>query len=222
MILTHPYTYKDLSRVDGAHGRCYNVGTDRPLPSVTTILSSTEDKSFLVEWRQRVGDAEADRVVEAATRIGNGLHDNLEQYILTNKEPTGNYLTKTLTNLVIKNGLSKVDEVWGTEVPLYCTELYAGTTDLVGVHEGTPAIMDFKNSSKDKKKEYIESYFLQLAAYAEAHNSMFGTAIKKGVIMMACHSGNYAEFIIEGDEFAHYVELWYNRVFAFYDSTYHK
>lgn len=216
--LTSPYAYTELERTMLEHGRHYIInGESKPLPSVTTILSNTEDKLFLEEWKQRVGKEEADRVVEAATRIGNGLHDNLENYMLKGQEPTGNYLTKVLTNMVIKKGLCKVSEIWGCEIPLYNPGLYAGTTDLISVFNGVPSVVDFKNSSKDKKKEYIESYFLQIVAYALAHNEMHGTNIKQGVVMIACHSGKYMEYVISGLEFDRYAILWAQRVEMFYN-----
>ncbi len=216
MILQHKFDYKPLSRVDHPSGRKYIVGEGRPLPSVTTILSKTKDTTFLKEWAARVGEAEANRIKTEASNLGNGMHKNLEKYIL-GEEMGGQFMTVTLANVIIKHGLPKVDEVWGTEVAVYSTELYAGTTDLVGLHEGVPAIMDFKNSLKDKKKEWIEDYFMQLAAYALAHNEMYGTNIKKGVVMIATREGKYQEFVIEGEEFTRYEIMWANKVCAYYD-----
>ena len=216
MIITNPFEYKPLERTTGKQGRRYITGEGRPLPSVTTILSATKDMRPIYEWKARVGKVEAERVVVEATGIGNSLHKNLERYILSGDEPDGTLLEKLLTKLVIKQGLSKVDEVWGTEVALYSTELYAGTKDLVGVHEGAPAIMDFKNSLKLKKKEWISDYFMQLTAYALSHNEMYGTNIQKGVVMVACRDGVYQEFIIEGQEFIDYQTQWCNKVCEYY------
>lgn len=216
MIINKKYDYKPLERVDSPTGRKYIVGQSRPLPSVTTILSKTKDMTFLNEWKARVGQQEATRIVTEASSIGNGMHNLLEKYIL-GQEMKGQVMAVTLANLIIKKGLCKVNEVWGTEVGLYSNDLYAGTTDLVGVHEGIPSIMDFKNSLKTKKKEWIEDYFMQLAAYALAHNEMFGTDINRGVIMMATREGKYQEFIIEGDEFKHYETMWANKVCTYYD-----
>lgn len=216
MILQHKFDYKPLSRVDHPSGRKYIVGEGQPLPSVTTILGKTKDLTFLKEWRENVGEKEATRIVTEAGTLGNGMHKLLEKYIL-GEEMKGQFMAVTLANLIIKKGLCKVDEVWGTEVALYSTELYAGTTDLVGLHEGVPAIMDFKNSLKEKKKEWIEDYFMQLAAYALSHNEMYGTNIRKGVVMMATRDGKYLEFVIEGDEFTHYETMWANKVCAYYE-----
>lgn len=217
MKLNKLYEYPSLVQITQSDGnRTYDPGHGRPLPSVTTILSNTGDKSFLAEWRQSVGEEEADRIVKEAVQIGNQLHDNLEQYILTGRNPEGRMLERILTDLVIRRGLSKVDEVWGTETQLYLPDLYAGTSDLVGVWKGKPAIMDFKNSRKWKRREWIEDYFLQLTAYALAHNALFGTNIRTGVIMMAVRDGRYLEFTIEDEEFDLYAKKWAERVELYY------
>ena len=216
MIINKIYDYKPLQRVDSPNGRKYIVGESRPLPSVTTILSATKDLRHINEWKQRVGEAEAQKIVTEASNLGNGMHKNLENYILG--EPiSGSFMAQTLAKVIIKNGLSKVDEVWGTEVSLYSTDLYAGTTDLVGIHDGKPSIMDFKNSLKEKKKEWIEDYFMQLSAYSLAHNEMYGTDINRGVVMIATRDAKYQEFVIEGDEFTHWQTKWAEKVYAYYD-----
>jgi genome maintenance exonuclease 1 len=215
-MLQQKFDYKPLSRVDHPSGRKYIVGEGRPLPSVTTILSATKDMTFLKEWRAAVGEAEATRIVTESSGLGSSMHNLLEDYIL-GREMKGQFMAVTLAKLIIKKGLCKVNEVWGTEVALYSTDLYAGTTDLVGLHENVPAIMDYKNSRQEKTREMIEDYFMQLAAYALSHNEMYGTNIKKGVVMMATRAGKYLEFIIEGDEFTHYETMWANKVCSYYE-----
>lgn len=210
------FAYKPLQRTDGEGGRRYIVGEERTLPSVTTILSKTKDMTHLKEWVKRVGEVEANRIKTEASGIGNSMHKNLENYIL-GEAMSGSFLSKTLANVIVKQGLPKVDEIWGTEVGVYASGLYAGTTDLVGVHEGVPAIMDFKNSLRDKKKEWIEDYFMQLAAYAMAHNEMYETNINKGVVMIATRDAKYQEFIIEGEEFTHYSTKWAEKLCAYYE-----
>lgn len=216
MNIISKFDYRPLERIDHPSGWRYIVGEGRALPSVTTILSKTKDMTFLKEWRANVGEAEATRITTEAAGIGTSMHNNLEKYIL-GKEMAGNLISQILASVIIKEGLTKVNEIWGIEVGLYSTELYAGTTDLVGVHNGSPAIMDFKNSRAAKKKEWIEDYFMQLAAYALSHNEMYGTNIKKGVIMLATRAAKYQEFIIEGDEFTHYETMWANKVCSYYD-----
>jgi genome maintenance exonuclease 1 len=216
MIITNKFDYKPLKRVDTGNGRRYIVGEGRPLPSVTTILSKTQDMTHLLEWRANVGEKEATRITTEASGLGTGMHNNIENYIL-DKPMTGSFMAKSLANLIIKKGISKVSEVWGTEVSLYSTGLYAGTTDLVGLHDGIPSIMDYKNSLKEKRREWIEGYFMQLCAYTLSHNEMFGTDIHRGVIMIATRDAKYQEFVIEGDEFTHYETKWANTVCDYYD-----
>jgi genome maintenance exonuclease 1 len=127
---------------------------------------------------------------------------------------------------IILQGLVHVDEFWGVEVPVYYSGLYAGTTDCVGVWKGRPAIIDFKQSNKVKKREWITDYFLQLAAYAQAHNNTHGTDIDTGVILMAVQpkiladctysKPEYLEFVVEGDEFAYWTDQWTKRVELYY------
>lgn len=216
MLITNKFEYKPLQRCEGPHGRRYIVGEGRPLPSVTTILGKMKDLTHIKEWKNRVGEEEAQRIVTEAGGLGQSMHKNLENHIL-GLPMKGNVMSQTLANLIIRKGLPKVSEIWGSEVMLYSTGLYAGTTDLVGLHEDVPAIMDFKNSLKDKKKEWIDDYFMQLGAYALSHNEMYGTDIQKGVVMMATRDGNYQEFVIEGSEFNQYQIMWADKVCAYYD-----
>lgn len=215
MNLVTKYQYNAVERVTDESGRRYLVN-GAPVPSVTTILSATADKSALDKWREKVGEEEATKIVEQASKIGTNMHANLENYI--NKKPiVGSFLEQALTKLIINNGLKNVNEVWGIETALYIPNIYAGTSDLVGEHDNKPSIMDFKNSRKEKKKEWIEDYFLQLAAYAMAHDFMFGTKIERGVIMMAVRNIKYQEFIIEGDELEEYKNKWLARVNTYYN-----
>ena len=216
MQIHKKFDYKPLERIDIGNGRRYIVGEGRPLPSVTTVLSKTKDMTFLKAWRTNVGEKEADRIVKESSGLGNSMHKNLENYIL-GEEMTGTFMAQALAKVIIKNGLKKVSEVWGTEVALYSKDLYAGTTDLIGLHNNIPSIMDYKNSLRDKRREWIEEYFMQLAAYAMAHNEMYDTDIHRGVVMIATREAKYQEFIIEGDEFTRYQTMWANKLCAYYD-----
>lgn len=217
MLITPRYNYKPLERISTPSGRRYLVGEERPLPSVTTILDAMSDKTHLIEWRKNIGEEKAQEITTEAAGIGNSMHKNLEDYIFGKPMNNGNLISKMLAKLIVKEAFPKIDEIWGSEVGLYSSGLYAGTTDLVGVHQGVPAIMDFKNSRKAKKKEWIEGYFMQLAAYALAHNEMYGTTINKGVVMVGVRDITYQEFIIEGEEFTRYETMWANKVCAYYE-----
>ena len=226
-MLKEKYKYSPIDRVTVNGNRHYQTPTGSPLPSVTTVLSSLADKTAIYEWRKRVGNEEANRITNLATGIGTQVHLHLEKHILEEVRPNGSNLihqmARELAEIVIDNGLSKVDEVWGTEVPLYYPGLYAGTTDCVGVWNGKPAIIDFKTTRKPKKREWIDDYFLQGAAYAEAHNEIYGTDIKTIVIMMigwdeeADNMGNYQEFVVESNEYERYARLWAGKVQAYFD-----
>ena len=204
--------------------RRYATPDGEKLPSVTTILDATkpeEKKKALYEWRKRVGEKQAQAITTEAAGRGTRMHKWLENYVKTGEtgEPGSNpysIQSHQMAQSIITQGLSKCSEFWGTEVPLYFPKIYAGTTDLVGVHDGSPAIMDHKQSNKLKKREWIEDYFLQLAAYANAHNEVHGTNIRKGVIFMCTADNVYQEFIVEGTEFDDWTNRWFKRVEEYY------
>jgi hypothetical protein len=149
------------------------------------------------------------------------MHKWLENYVKlgTTGDPGSNPYSQQshlMAQSIIKKGLTNCNEFWGTEVSLYYPEMYAGTTDLVGIHNGSEAIMDHKQANKMKKREWIEDYFIQTCAYATAHNQVWNTSIRKGVIFMCTKDNEYQEFIIEGKEFDHYVNEWFKRLEQYY------
>lgn len=221
MINHNPiYDYKKLKRIDGQQ-RLYETPGGDKVPSVTTILSKTGDNSGIIAWRKRVGNEEANRVSKESTGLGTLVHKHVENYLLGEERPGGKNLVhemaKKMADKIINEGLTSVTEVWGMEVQLYFPGLYAGTTDLVGTYKGVPAIMDHKTSKALKKLEWMEDYFIQTCAYALAHNELYGTNIKKGVLFMTTRDDNYKTYIIEGNEFKQYTEKWLDRVETFYN-----
>lgn len=223
-MLTNKYNYPQLKRIQTPAGRQYVGQDDNPVPSVTTILSETGDKTALIAWRKRVGEAEATRISTESAGLGTKVHNALEKYILQEEyEIKGNnvisIMAKRMVDSMINEGFCNVDELWGTEVGLIAQGLYAGTSDAIGLHNGTPAIIDFKTAKKLKKREWIEDYFMQGCAYALAHNEMFDTDIKKIAILMVDREAKFAEYIIEGDEFEEYCEKWSNRVADYYSKS---
>ena len=221
-MLVEKYEYPTLKRVTAKSGQRQYTGDDnKPVPSVTTILSDTGDKTALINWRKRVGDAEANRISQEAAGLGTKVHNAIEKYVLNEDyEIKGNnhisIMAKNMLEEMIEQGLSKVDELWGVEVGLIAAGLYAGTSDAIGVYDGQDAIIDFKTAKKIKKREWIEDYFLQGCAYALAHNEMMGTEISKVVILMVDREGKFAEFTIEGEEFEQYCDKWSNRLADYY------
>lgn len=224
MYNPNKYPYIKINRIDTPEGRRYATPDGEKLPSVTTILDATkpeEAKKALREWRKRVGEKQAQAIVTEAAGRGTRMHKWLENYIKTGSigEPGSNpysIQSHKMAQTIIYQGLSKCNEYWGTEVSLYFPQVYAGTTDLVGIHDGSECIMDHKQSNKLKKKEWIGDYFLQLAAYANAHNEVHGTKIRKGVIFMCTADNLYQEFLIEGNEFDYWSNEWFKRLEQYY------
>jgi hypothetical protein len=224
MYIPDKFIYQPIKRIDTPEGRRYATPDGQKLPSVTTILSATTPKEKiekLNEWRKAVGHKKAQEITTEAAGRGTRMHKWLEDYIKTGQigTPGSNpYSIQSykMAQTIIYQGLSKCNEFWGTEVPLYFPTVYAGTTDLVGVHDGAEAIMDHKQTNKPKKREWIDDYFIQLAAYATAHNEVHGTKIRKGVIFMSDPNAIYQEFIIEGTEFDSWVDKWYRRLEQYY------
>ena len=203
--------------------RHYNINEKEKLPSVTTILSATQsaDKTAsLAAWRVRVGEAAATRIVDTAGSRGTAMHKILEEYVKEQGYLDLTDVGKDAHNMairVIEQGLCNVTEYYGLEATLYYPGLYAGATDLIAMHKGEMAICDFKQTNKPKKREWIEDYCLQLAAYAMAHNFIYKTNITKGVIMMCSKDLFYQEFVIQGSEFKKYMHLFLKKVGQYYE-----
>jgi genome maintenance exonuclease 1 len=220
-LIQKKYEYKKLTRVEVNGKRRYDWGGGIPVPSVTTILSDTKDQTHLIEWRKRVGEEKAKEITVEAAGVGTRMHKYLEDYIDTGNWPTpgGNpYAQKAhaMATRIKVHALDDVNEIWGSEVALYMPEMYAGTTDLVGLYKGNPCIMDFKQSNKVKKKEWIEDYYLQMTAYALAHNEIHGTNIREGHIFMCTRDEQYLQFDLWPDEFDEWSHKWWDRVHDYY------
>ena len=213
----YPKTVREM-----VEGQRHYILNNEKLPSVTTVLKHTESaekRESLAAWRERVGEVEATRIVDSAGARGTAMHKILEKYILGEGYLDETSVGKEAHNMatqVINSGLSNITEYYGTECTLYYPGLYAGQTDLVAIHKGEDAIIDFKQTNKPKKREWIEDYCLQLAAYAMAHNFIYKTKITKGVVMMCSKDNYYQEFVIEGTEFQNYKHNFLRRVDEYY------
>jgi len=199
--------------------RVYEVNNDR-LPSVTTILGATKNKQFLKEWKEKVGEAEAERIKNLSSRRGTSMHKFLESYV------TGvgyddltelGQAAKPMAEKIMEVGLAPVDEYYGSEVTLHYPGLYAGSTDLVCLHNGLETIVDFKQANRPKKKEWIEDYYLQIAAYAMAHDYVYGSSIRQGVIMVCTPDLYYQEFRITDHELRTWKHGFLKRLDMYYD-----
>jgi genome maintenance exonuclease 1 len=220
MLLKPLYEYSSIKRVQSELGRQYLTPDGIKVPSVTTVLDKTkpiEKVQALNEWRKRVGHDKAAEITKNAASRGTIMHKRLEEFIAGEMKPPGSNVVHAqaakMADAIIEQYMKPfVGEIWGSEVNLYYTGLYAGTTDCVGIWKGKPAIMDFKQTNKPKKREWIDDYFLQLSAYAHAHNHIHGTDIKQGVILMCSGELETQLFELNLEDFEKYSELWWKRV----------
>ena len=212
------FPYDELSKTSKNGKRHYNTPDGRQVPSVTTVLSATKDMTHLHAWRKRIGVEKAAQITQESANIGTVMHNSLEKHVKGQERRPGSNLihqkAHKMANVIIENGLKDVTEVWGSEVSLHYPELYAGTTDLVGVCNGAPAIMDIKQARKLKKKEWVEDYFLQLVAYSEAHNKIYDTQINAGRVFICTQANEFQTFEI--DNYDHWVGQWYAKLEQYY------
>lgn len=216
------FQYKNCKQINDpiTKKRVYLTPDGESLPSVTTILSATKDMTALNEWKNRIGHAKAQQITTEAAGIGTAMHANLERFIVGMQRQPGNnpvhVQANKMADVIIQNGLANVNEVWAMEQSLYFPGLYSGTTDLVCVHGGEPAVADYKQTNKPKKAEWVEDYYLQLVAYIMAHNEVYGTDIRKGVIFMCSRAFEYQEFVLKPQDFNKYQDMWLNKVEEYY------
>lgn len=236
-LLTEKYNYKPINRNEETGKRLYLCPDGSKVPSVTTILSATQPKEkieSLNRWKNSVGTQKAQQITAEASGRGTRMHKFLEDFVLngTLNQPGTNPYSKQghlMAETIVNQGLVHVNEIWGSEVGLYYPGLYAGTTDAVGVHKNEDAILDYKQSNKPKKIEWISDYFLQLVAYALAHNKVHGTNIRKGVVLMCVAPQEiaplqwgvpqYQEFILTPEDFNYWENKWWDRVEQFYNEN---
>ena len=218
------YNYPPCVRSTIKGMRKYEIGKEK-LPSVTTILSATqssEKTESLAKWRLKVGENVAEKITNEAARRGTAMHSYLECHV-----KVGNLLDLTdigqdassMGQVIIKQGFNDLEEIWGSEVTLHYPELYAGQTDLCGIYQGRESIVDFKQTNKPKRMEWIGDYFLQLAAYAMAHDQVYGTCVEQGVILMCSKDGFFQRFIVNGKNFTRYKHKFLEKISEYYKKT---
>jgi len=215
------YIYPELVRVEKNDVRYYRDSKENLVPSVTTILSATGDKSGLDAWRRRVGPKAARAVVDEATTIGTAVHLAIENYLYGKDwknftDDKMGLMSQQIAQRFIDDCLNDIDEVWGLESGLVVDGLYAGTADCIGMFKGKPTIIDFKTAKKIKRKDWIEDYFLQGAAYANAHNVMHGTQINSIAILMVDRDLLFKEFFVSENEFDNFTDKWKKRIIGYY------
>ena len=199
---SNKYTYIQGKQLTdpGSGTRVYEISNYR-LPSVTTILGATKNQDFIKKWKAKVGEQEADRIKNHSSNRGTCMHKFLEHYVLGTNIVDLTRIgqeARPMADKIIEIGLAPVEEYYGSEVTLHYPGLYAGSTDLVCSHNGMETIVDFKQSNRPKREEWIEDYYMQIAAYAMAHDYVYGSKIKQGVIMVCTPDLYYQEFKVEG------------------------
>ena len=216
-LYNYPKTIR--SSVDGV--RKYDVNNEK-LPSVTTILKATESedkKESLARWKDRVGEVEADRIKNVAALRGTAMHTYLEHYVkgcnVLDLTDLGREAS-SMGQMIIDKGFPDLEEVWGVECTLHYPGLYAGQTDMCGIYQGRESIIDFKQSNKPKRAEWIDDYKLQLVAYATAHDQVYGTSIEQGVILMCTPDNFFQRFLVNGSEFREWKWEWLRRIDTYY------
>ena len=218
---SNKYNYiKGIQITDPDSGnRVYDFQGTR-LPSVTTVLSATKNQAFLTRWKNKVGAHEAERIKNLSSRRGTAMHKFLESHIqgigYDDLTPIG-CQAKPMAQKVIEKGFKSVEEYYGSEVMLYYPGLYAGSTDLICLHDDLETVVDFKQANNPKKKEWIEDYFIQVAAYAMAHDELYKSTIRQAVIMICTPDLYYQEFKIQDQNLRSYKHKWLKRLDMYHE-----
>ena len=223
MQWNNKFTYPKSMRSIVSGSRMYSVNQEK-LPSVTSILQATqseEKKASLANWKARVGAAEANRIKNDASSRGTSMHSHLEKYLLgqLNLEliEEEDSKSKKMADEIIEQGIKgKLSEIYGIEATLYYPGKYAGTCDAVGVYEGQETIIDFKQSNKPKKEEWIEDYYLQLGAYSLAHNIVHNSKITQGIVLLCTVDNLFQDFRIQGEKLEEYQNKFLEKVKQYY------
>ena len=219
MKLLKKYNYVNATANTQLGSRTYSV-SGMNLPSVTTILAKTKNQEYLNRWRKKVGHDEAERIFNLSSKRGTAMHKFLENHI----KGTGyDDLTeigveaKAMANKIINEAFTPITEYYGSEVTVHYTGLYAGSTDLVCMHNDMETIVDFKQSNRPKKQEWVEDYCLQIAAYAMAHDFIYGSNIRQGVIMVCTPDLYLQEFRFQDTEMREWRHKFLARLSNYYE-----
>jgi genome maintenance exonuclease 1 len=224
-MIVNKFPYLELKRINSSDGRKYITPSGDKLPSVTTILSKTSPKEKIIglqRWRDSVGAVNAQAITNNSAGRGTRMHAFLENYIKTGSigligNNPHSIKAHSMAEKIVSESLHKATEFYGSEISLFYPDLYAGTTDLIGVYEEEPVIIDFKQSNKHKKEEWIDDYFCQLYSYLAAHNKVFGTNIRRGIIMMCTPDLIYQQFELNEKNFEQYSNKWWDRLHQYYN-----
>ena len=208
------YSYVAGQRFEHHGSRTYDFDGKR-LPSVTTVLAQTKDQSYITRWKDRVGEQEAERIKNYSSKRGTSMHKFLEEHISGKGYDDLSEIgkeAKPMAQKIIEIGLTPVEYYYGSEITLYYPGLYAGATDLICEHNGMETVVDFKQSNRPKREEWIDDYKLQIAAYAMAHDYIHKSNIKQGIIMVCTPDLYYQEFKVSGAELRSYKHKFLKRL----------
>jgi len=222
MKKNNKFKYITGTQITTQGSRTYDINGSR-LPSVTTILGKTKNQQFLKDWKARVGEQEAERIKNYSSRRGTSMHKFLESHVsgVGYDDLTGiGQEAKPMAQKIIEEGLLPVEEYYGSEVTLYYPGLYAGSTDLVCNHNGLDTIIDYKQANRPKRLEWIEDYFLQIAAYCMAHDYVYQSEIKQGIIMVCTPDLYYQEFKFSGADLRSWKHKWLKRLDMYHELKY--
>ena len=212
------YSYHQGTRITDHGSRIYNIAGFK-LPSVTTILARTKDQEYLTKWKNKVGHEEAERIKNYSSKRGTSMHKFLEKHITGAGYEDLTQIgqeAKPMAQKIIEVGLTPINHYYGSEVMLHYPGLYAGATDLVCEHNGLDTVVDFKQSNRPKREEWIEDYYLQIAAYAMAHDYVYKSKIRQGIIMVCTPDCYYQEFKFKDGELRRWKHEFLKRLDSYY------
>jgi len=215
------YSYIQATRSTEHGSRTYDISGIQ-LPSVTTILAKTKDQSHITRWKRRVGEQEAERIKNYSGKRGTSMHKFLEKHIAGTGYDDLTKIgieAKPMAQKIIDIGFTPITEYYGSEVTLHYPGLYAGSTDLVCLHTNKETIVDFKQSNRPKQKEWIDDYYMQIAAYAMAHDYIHGSNIELGIIMVCTPDLYFQEFKFDGVELRSWKHKFLKRLDEYYKLT---
>ena len=185
--------------------RLYETPEGNKYPSITTVLS-VRSKTGLMEWRKRVGNDVANHIAKTAAARGTKVHHMCEDYLNNMrynfpdkfKEHRKNFLPYCLFSQLKEKVLCNINNIYAQEAGLYSDKYrVAGRVDCIAEYNGVPSIIDFKTSTKERKDEWNESYYIQGSAYAEMFGERTGMEISQVVILVVTEDGTVQEFIKE-------------------------
>ena len=221
MKKSNKYSYIQGKQItDAGTGiRHYDFAGER-LPSVTTILAKTKDQSYLTNWKKKVGHEEAERIKNLSSKRGTAMHKFLEKHIQSSGYDDLTEIgqqAKPMAQKIIDEGLVPISEYYGSEIMVHYPGLYAGSTDLVCNHNGLETIVDFKQSNRPKRAEWVDDYYMQIAAYAMAHDEVYGSKIRQGIIMICTPDLYYQEFKFQDTELKRWKHRWLARLDMYHE-----